>query len=136
MCYLGKTTGIVLLSATLVGCASQPSSIQATYIPPAQFQDYDCDQIREEMGRVSRRANELHGTLDEKADTDAAQVGLGFLFWPALFLLEGGDGPEAQEYARLKGEKEALEKASVEKKCGLNFKQYEVKSAPEPKADG
>lgn len=41
------------------------------------------------------------------------------LFWPTLFFLEGGDGPEAAEYSRLKGEKGALEKIAVQKECGL-----------------
>ena len=40
------------------------------------------------------------------------------LFWPALFFLEGGDSPEAAEYSRLKGEVEALNEASMLKKCG------------------
>ncbi len=35
-----------------------------------------------------------------------------------MFFLEGGDGVEAQEYARLKGEHEAIETASIQKKCG------------------
>jgi hypothetical protein len=41
------------------------------------------------------------------------------LFWPALFFLEGGDGAEAQEYARLKGEFDALQQMSVQKRCNL-----------------
>jgi hypothetical protein len=36
-----------------------------------------------------------------------------------LFFLEGGDGPEAAEYAQLKGEYEALRTAAVEKKCAM-----------------
>lgn len=49
-------------------------------------------------------------------------MGIGLvLFWPALFMLEGGDGPEATEYARLRGEYEAISTVSVQKKCQLNF---------------
>jgi hypothetical protein len=51
-----------------------------------------------------------------KETADAAQVGVGLiLFWPALFLVEGGDGAEAQEHSRLKGEKEAIERVSIQK---------------------
>ena len=47
-----------------------------------------------------------------------AQMGVGLvLFWPTLFFLEGGDGAEAAEYARLKGERDALEQAYTQKKC-------------------
>lgn len=41
------------------------------------------------------------------------------LFWPTLFFLEGGDGPQAAEYARLKGEVDALEKVAIAKKCDM-----------------
>ena len=47
-------------------------------------------------------------------------MGVGLiLFWPALFALEGGDGPDAEEYRRLKGEVDALQTVSVKKKCGF-----------------
>ncbi len=50
-------------------------------------------------------------------------MGVGLvLFWPTLFFLEGGDGPEAAEYARLKGERDAIEKVSIQKKCAIEFK--------------
>ncbi len=112
--------GLGLLAA---GCATQPDKIAAIYVSPVQYQSYSCNQIELEMERVSRRANVLQASLKKTADADAAQMGVGLLlFWPTLFFLEGGDGPEAQEFARLKGEKEALEKVSVQKECGLNFR--------------
>ena len=73
------------------------------------------------MARVSRRTGELHGILKKKADDDAIQMTIGmFLFWPALLFLEGGDGPEALEYARMIGEFDALEKFSVQKECDID----------------
>jgi hypothetical protein len=45
-------------------------------------------------------------------------IGL-ILFWPALFFLEGGDGPQAAEYARLRGEVDALERVAIVKKCDM-----------------
>ncbi|MDP6707313.1 MAG: hypothetical protein QF893_13300 [Alphaproteobacteria bacterium] len=104
------------------GCASQPDDIQTSYVSPVQYENYDCQQIQAEMQRVSNRASNLRGDLKKKADNDAIQMGVGLvLFWPTLFFLEGGDGAEASEYARLKGEKEALEKVSIQKKCGVGF---------------
>ena len=62
--------------------------------------------------------NNLYTSLDDEADADEAQMAIGLiLFWPALFFLEGGDGPEAAEYAQLKGESEALERAAIAKRC-------------------
>ena len=44
-------------------------------------------------------------------------TGYMLLFWPSLFFLEGGDTPEASEYARIKGEVDALNEASIQKSC-------------------
>lgn len=113
----------------LVGCASQPEDISSQYVSTMQYQDYDCQQLGAEASRVSRRVSELHGNLEKTANNDAAQMGVGLiLFWPALFFLEGGDGAQAQEYARLKGERDAIEQMSVQKKCSIDFQP----TKPEP----
>ena len=39
------------------------------------------------------------------------------LFWPALFFLEGGDGPQAAEFSRLMGERDAIDRVSRLKDC-------------------
>lgn len=106
-----------MTALTLTGCASSPDKLAATYISPLVYKDYNCDQIVTELSRVSRRTAELHTTLKNESDTDSWQTAAGIiLFWPALFFLEGGDGPQAVEYSRLKGEKEALEQAFTQKK--------------------
>ncbi len=112
---------LFLVSTTLIlGCATQPKDLPTTYVSPNQYQHYSCEQITLEMNRTSRKANELQARLKTDADNDAAQMAIGIvIFWPALFFLEGGDGPEAAEYSRLKGEFEALEEVSVQKKCGV-----------------
>lgn len=109
---------ILLGSLILAGCASSPDKIAASYVSPLEYQGYTCKQISQEMGNVSRKATELYGKLDKTASRDNAQMAAGLiLFWPALFFLEGGDGPEAAEYARLKGQRDALEDAAVQKGC-------------------
>jgi len=123
-------TAIVGISL-LAGCATQPDNIASAYVSPLQYKDYDCDQVSMEMGRVTRRASELQASLKKTADDDQAQMAVGLiLLWPTLFFLEGGDGPEAQEYARLKGERDALEKAAVEKKCVVNSVQTPTEETP------
>jgi len=101
-----------------LGCATDPDKIQAAYVSPIEYGNYDCDQIAMEMGRVSRRVNDLYVDLEDEADADVAQTTIGLvLFWPALFFLEGGDDARAAEYARLKGQRNALEEAAIQKKC-------------------
>ncbi|MDA8620744.1 metal ABC transporter ATP-binding protein [Planctomycetota bacterium] len=105
------------LVIALTGCATKPSNIKAAYVSPLKYKDYTCDQIIMEMDHVGRRVDELYVALKKRADGDAAVTGVGLiLFWPVLFAIDG-DGPEAQEYARLKGEYEALRQQSVAKNC-------------------
>ena len=115
-----KSFVVLLLATLLVGCATAPEKLGATYVSPLQYKDYTCDQIGMEMQRVSRRVAVLRGTLDKEASTDAAQMGIGLiLFWPALFFLEGGDGVQAAQYSQLKGEFEALEQVAIQKSCSI-----------------
>ena len=116
---------LALLTTTLlIGCATQPKDLPTAYVSPLQYQNYSCDQISMEMNRVSRKVNELRGDLKEEADNDSAQMALGLIiFWPALFFLEGGDGADAAEFSRLKGEFEALEQMSIQKSCGIQIQQ-------------
>ncbi|MFN3545733.1 MAG: hypothetical protein ACK4UX_12870 [Thiobacillus sp.] len=131
-----KITGFAL-ALILAGCASSPDKIQTSYVSPLQYKDYDCDQVAGELERVSRRANELYGSLKKTSDNDTAQMAVGMiLFWPALFLLEGGDGPEAAEYARLKGERDALEKVAIQKKCDPAIIPKPAKPATQEATDG
>jgi len=109
-----------VLAALLAGCASSPEKIATTDVSTMQYQPLDCAQLATEYDRVSRRAVDLYTRLDKEAGNDAAQMTVGLLFfWPALFMLEGGDGPEAAEYARLKGEKDAIESVAAQKQCAL-----------------
>ena len=65
---------------------------------------------------------------DQNALIDAVAIGVGVVvFWPvAIAVVEQklieGDGPEAVELARLKGEYEALEKVAIEKNCNVQFR--------------
>lgn len=107
----------LVMASFLVGCATAGKDVTASYVSPAQFSNFDCDQIRLESGRLNARVNQLTGRLDEAANNDKAiLIGGGLLFWPALFAL-GGTKQQEAELARLKGEFEALQTASVEKKC-------------------
>jgi hypothetical protein len=110
------------LTLMLSACASSPDKIPASSVSTLQYQGYNCKQIALELDRVERKVNDLYYRLDKRAGNDSAQMAVGLiLFWPALFFLEGGDGPEAAEYGRLRGELEALETVSIRKKCGIKF---------------
>ena len=111
---------------SLGACASNPDKIAAAYVSPSKYQGFDCEQIAFEMQAVGERTTLLHAQLKEERNKDNAQMVVGLvLFWPALFFLEGGDGPEAAEYAQLKGDFEALQQNSSEKNCTITAKSPE-----------
>ncbi len=133
-CEMKKSPLLLTLPILLAACASNPDKIDAAYVSPLKYKDYDCSQIAMEMDHVARRTTKLYARLKSERNADNWQMGIGLvLFWPSLFFLEGGDGPEAAEYAQLKGEHEALRVSSVQKKCGIESKSPEqiIKEAEE-----
>lgn len=113
-------TGFAL---SLTACADHTNKIAASYVSPLQYQDYSCKQLGAEMGRVSTRANQVAYDVNKNADGDSTAMGVGLiLFWPALFFIDG-DTPQAQEYARLKGEFDALQQAAIQKDCSITVKE-------------
>lgn len=114
------------LALGLAGCATNPNEIAASYVSPVQYEGYSCTQLRQEAARVSDRAAEMAGVQKKKSDGDAVAMGVGMiLFWPSLFFIKG-DGTTASEIAQLKGQMNAVEQASIAKKCNIAFE----KTAP------
>lgn len=113
-----KTIATVLAASTaLSGCATSSSNIAASYTSPMQYQAYDCAQLAGEAQRIHGRVNQLAGRLDEAASNDKLLVGVGMvLFWPALFAL-GGTKQQEADYARLKGEYDAVQQAQIARSC-------------------
>ena len=76
-----------------------------------------------ESQAISYRVRGLYGDTKRAAQTDAALMAATMVvFWPAAFFLGGNEMDEAQ-YSMLKGEMEALERASTIKECNIAFLQ-------------
>jgi formylmethanofuran dehydrogenase subunit A len=115
------------LAVALAACAKPADQISAAYISPLQYENYNCTQISQEAQRLSSRAAQVAGSQDQAATRDAVAMGVGaIIFWPTLLMI-GGDGPQAYELARLKGEMEAIEQVAIKKNCGIQFQR------PQPK---
>jgi len=114
-----KSVALILIAALLSsGCATAPHKISASYVSPLQYYGLSCEQIQQEMMRVSAKVGEVSGVQKGEATKDAWAMGVGLiLFWPALFFLMGSDKKE--ELARLKGEYVALEQAAIHNNCGF-----------------
>ncbi|MBL4890775.1 MAG: hypothetical protein JKX91_02910 [Rhizobiaceae bacterium] len=110
-------------SIFLTACATKPENIKASYVSPLAYESYECDQLSAEAERISGHAADIVGVQRKKAKKDAVATGVALiLFWPALFFIKGNDVTES-EVARLKGEMEALEKVTIQKRCSIQFAQ-------------
>lgn len=111
-----------LAAAVLAGCATKAEDIASSYVSTVQYQNFSCNQLGTEANRVSARVGELTGVQNKKASNDAVATGVALvLFWPAAFMISG-DKQTASELGRLKGEMDALERASIEKRCKIEFR--------------
>ncbi len=122
----------ICITCSLSGCAANSNQIATAYVSPLQYQSYSCEQLAAESGRIHGRASQLAGQLDQASTNDKAIMGVGLiLFWPALFALSGSKGQEA-EFARFKGEYDAVHQAAILKNCGLQAAEIKApEKAPE-----
>ncbi len=112
-------TALSITVFLMVGCSTSSKDIMPAYVSPAMYSNYDCDQLRLELIRVSTEVNAMTGKLDKNRENDNLTTTAGvLLFWPALFFLGGTKEQEAR-YAQLRGEYNALEQVTIQKKCGF-----------------
>lgn len=125
-----RLTASVLILTMLTGCATASRDIAASYHSPLAYQSYDCTQIGAEQQRISARVQQLGGRLDQAATNDKLIMAATLLvFWPAAFAL-GGTKEQEAEFATLKGQFDAIQQASIEKKCGLTAAGGPAPAAP------
>jgi hypothetical protein len=113
--------GLLCMGLLLSGC-STPGDIRTQFVSPDKFQGLSCKEIGAEGERVARRVAEISGLEHDN-------TGAGFLLisqpvvveWPSAVIAKSDD--TGAELGRLKGEFEALERASTFKRCGYHFKQ-------------
>ena len=121
MAFFRSLFGVSVVAA-IAGCASHPDSIKPAYVSPAQYEGYSCEQIQADMKVITRRSADLYEELRLLRNGDNWQTAAGALvFWPALLFLEFGDGPEANEFASLMGQFDALETVYGRKGCEFGY---------------
>jgi hypothetical protein len=131
---LKNATTLSTFICVMSACATHPDHIPPSYTSPMQYQSYSCKQIGAEMQVVSTRVSELYGLQEKAATNSDVEMGVGLvLLWPVLFMLDSNSA-QAAEYARLKGEFDALEKEGIQKKCGLHVERPK-ETVPQTKTD-
>jgi hypothetical protein len=109
------------ISLTAAGCASRSEDVAASYVSAHTYQGYSCKELSQEAQRISSAAAGAAGAQDSQRTKDTvATTAAIIIFWPAAFFV-GGDGAKSAELARLKGHMQAIEEASIQKKCGISF---------------
>lgn len=119
---LAKCVSLMASVCTVTGCATDPNKIAAAYVSPLKYETYDCQQVAVEQAGIEERTNVLYHNLKSRNNSDKWMMGVGLLVaWPALLFMKGNNSAENAEFAQLKGNYEALQHTSIEKKCGLAF---------------
>ena len=117
--YVALTVSLSLIS----GCATQPSNVAASHVSSLKYDSVDCRRLGIEAADVEAKLSSVTGSLQSKANTDAVLIGASLILWPLLLgTMATGGKAEEQELARLKGEKIAIEQASLVKNCGVTIK--------------
>ena len=111
-----------LLVARLLSACAATGDIRAQFVPTEKYQELSCQQIGVEGERVARRVAEISGVEYATASGVAWLVAQPIVVhWPTPWLATSEEG--TAELPKLKGEFEALERASTQKRCSLTFKQ-------------
>ena len=106
----------VALIILLAGCASPSSAIRAQHDPNLE-RKYKCQDVADRASVVNGEIQELGKRLDRRAETDKIKAAAGVLFFPLWFTIEGNKGPDADEFARLKGERDILQRRFKNLRC-------------------
>ncbi|MXQ09865.1 hypothetical protein [Microvirga makkahensis] len=116
------TAAALALSLPAAGCASRSEDVGASYVSPMAYSSYSCRELSAEAQRVSSAAAAASGAQDSARTRDAvATTAALVVFWPAVFFV-GGNGAQTADLARLKGQMQAVEEASIRKRCGISFR--------------
>lgn len=111
-----------MISLVTAGCASRSEDVGASYVSAHTYDGYSCRELSQEAERISSAAAAAAGVQDSQRTKDAvATTAAIVVFWPAAFFV-GGDNAKTAELARLKGHMQAIEQASIRKKCGISFR--------------
>ena len=101
-------------------CVLPPKHISAKQVPPEKYQEYTCEQIKQELFVVDYKLFQI--TRYQNARVDERDKFLASTAFPMAFFVDSKN----EEIAQLKGEYEALEVAANQKECNLDVEVEEI----------
>lgn len=129
-----RVTSILAASAAICvgGCVNKPSMVVPTTVPVAQFLSLSCPELMSERERIQDLVVRAGGRLEHARGNEQSAAVAGLLVvWPALFVL-GASGDQERQFARLKGEYEAINQALNDKNCSATGEVAEPAIPPQP----
>jgi hypothetical protein len=117
----------IMFGLAVAGCAKNVDP--TTYVSANDYQGYTCPELTEEASRVSSEAARAAGQ-DFTGDKIAIDVGR-VVFFPVLVFTKGNYLDPA-EVARLNRSMKAIEEASINKNCGIDFQHTPPPSPKKP----
>lgn len=97
---------------TVAGCAAKPETIQASYISPTTFAEFNCSQLRAEAARVDNALVTASAQQTKARSNDTAGV---ILLGLPVSSLSGEN--VAPQIADLKGRKNVLHQTQIQRGC-------------------
>ncbi|WP_296543429.1 hypothetical protein [Rhodoferax sp.] len=99
------------LAVAVVGCATRPESISASFVSHEKYMGQTCPQLTDSMADARAKLTEYSKMQDTKANVDAATVFL------VLIPVSKLSGDHAGDVAKYKGEVEAIDTAQIKTGC-------------------
>ncbi len=100
-----------VMIAMVIGCATRPESISASFVSHEKFMGQNCAELGLSLSDARSQLVKFSSMQDSKANIDAATV--FFVLIPASKLA----GDHAGDVAKYKGEVEAVETALIKTGC-------------------
>lgn len=108
----------LIVTALLSGCASTSSQIEPVFTPVATYSKLSCSSLFKRGKQVGLEIATLSAAIDANSAGNRFALGVGMVFWPAFFIIEG-NGDEQDKLATLKGEQISIEDSLLQQDCQL-----------------
>lgn len=106
-----KLSIIVAASIALVGCASHPDSIPASFVGQERFAEMQCKDLSTQMDEAKKELTESSAKQMGSVVGDA--IGVFLFLIPASKII----GDSSADVAKHKGQVEAIKTAQIKAKC-------------------
>ena len=107
----------ITLSILISGCATTAAKVEPTFYDSSSFSNLSCDEIADEMLKLTDEVNVLSAAQDERRKKDKMKTAASAVVFAPAVLLISGDGEVTQKLANAKGKLRAIGIVKNQKGC-------------------